>query len=479
MATDDHNLQVDYFTKAIQLNSFYPRAHFNRAEAYWQLNRYGEALADYTRAIEMEPTLGNAYWGRGDVKKAQGQPQAALPDFDKAIELDVNNANIYYGRGNLKIELKRYAQAIVDFDKAISIDAKYVSAYNSRGNARYYLGNYEMALADYNQAIDLDAKYAEAYCSKGQALVKLARYQEALDAFAKGEALDKTITYHLADKKVAQDQVNAGATTSQTAKYWFDKGMATDNHTLEVEYFTKAIDLDPTYSKAHFNRGVAKRALGRNEDAIADYDRAIELEPNYAPAYNNRALVKYQLGRYDAALSDYNQANLLDPSYARAWFNKGQTLVRLQHYAEALDAFNKGEALDKTITYHLDDEKLARERLQTAPVRPKRYALVDWQLELPVWLQPQRPTSQRRTGHGRPASETGFLGNSHYRCSPARDPAGAAGVYQTDQEGRGSAIFLRWAWHGIQRRELSLANGRPPGFPGRCEPGSAERAALH
>ncbi len=260
---NDYNLQVDYFTKAIRLNSAYPRAHYNRAEAYWQLNRYDEALADYTRAIELEPSLSSAYWGRGDVKKAQGLLDAAMPDFDKAIQLDVNNEKIYNSRGNLKVQMKRYALAIVDFDKAISIDPRYANAYNNRGNARHYLGYYQTALADYNKAIELNTDFARAYLNKGQTLVKLGRYQDALDAFARGEALDNTIDYHLDDKKLAQQRVGTvtstpvPSSTGGVAKDWFDKGMATDDHNLQVDYFTKAIQLNSFYPRAHFNRAEA------------------------------------------------------------------------------------------------------------------------------------------------------------------------------------------------------------------------------
>ena len=43
-----------------------------------------------------------------------------------------------------------------------------------------------------------------------------------------------------------------------------------------------------TYAEAYNNRGAAKAALGRHDDAIADYDEAIRLKPDHAEAYYNR-----------------------------------------------------------------------------------------------------------------------------------------------------------------------------------------------
>ncbi len=61
-----------------------------------------------------------------------------------------------------------------------------------------------------------------------------------------------------------------------------------------IKDYDKAIELNPQYAKAYNNRGKAKAKLGRNEEAIKDYDKAIELNPQLAEAYNNREKSKAQ-----------------------------------------------------------------------------------------------------------------------------------------------------------------------------------------
>ena len=71
--------------------------------------------------------------------------------------------------------------------------------------------------------------------------------------------------------------------------------------------YDEAIRLKRDYAKACNNRGVAKRHLGRYEDAIVDYDEAIRLKPDHARAYYNRANVRFTLGHKDEARRDFGE----------------------------------------------------------------------------------------------------------------------------------------------------------------------------
>ena len=45
-------------------------------------------------------------------------------------------------------------------------------------------------------------------------------------------------------------------------------------------YYTKALELNPRYAKAYYNRGIAKEALGDQAGASEDFARAREIDPN-------------------------------------------------------------------------------------------------------------------------------------------------------------------------------------------------------
>ena len=83
---------------------------------------------------------------------------------------------------------------------------------------------------------------------------------------------------------------------------------------------------------AYYNRGLAYRAKGDNDRAIADYSEAIRLRPKYMYAYFSRGLANLYAGALPNALADLNQASALDPKYAYdfdEWFAANAELKAL------------------------------------------------------------------------------------------------------------------------------------------------------
>ncbi|MBL8012844.1 MAG: tetratricopeptide repeat protein, partial [Candidatus Omnitrophica bacterium] len=64
-----------------------------------------------------------------------------------------------------------------------------------------------------------------------------------------------------------------------------------------IEYYRKAIALNPRYHKPYSNRGIAYLRMGNAQEAISDFTRSIELFPEQAAtAYNNRGYAYSLLG---------------------------------------------------------------------------------------------------------------------------------------------------------------------------------------
>ena len=59
---------------------------------------------------------------------------------------------------------------------------------------------------------------------------------------------------------------------------------------------------------AYTDRGIAYRAKGEPDRAIADYDKAIWLNPKFADAYNGRGSAYDEKGDRDRAIADFDQA---------------------------------------------------------------------------------------------------------------------------------------------------------------------------
>ncbi len=113
-----------------------------------------------------------------------------------------------------------------------------------------------------------------------------------------------------------------------TKEYYIElayKELCASNYTKAIEYYTKAISIDPNDAEAYINRGVAYTNLRKYEEAISDYTKAISIDPNDANAYCNRGNVFYLKGDCFNAKKDWEKAIELYPSYEsklRPYINK-------------------------------------------------------------------------------------------------------------------------------------------------------------
>lgn len=125
------------------------------------------------------------------------------------------------------------------------------------------------------------------------------------------------------DEAYKKMSYSIGTAQQKEAKEWFKKAYSTDNLTLKIEYYTKAIELDPKYAYAYFYRGGAYNNLGEYQKAIADCTKIIELNPKDTHAYNNRGIAYNKLAEYQKAIDDYTKAIELDPKDAYVYYYRG------------------------------------------------------------------------------------------------------------------------------------------------------------
>ncbi len=85
-----------------------------------------------------------------------------------------------------------------------------------------------------------------------------------------------------------------------------------------VQVFDTAIDLNPEFADAYYNRGNTLKDLGQLKAAVESYGKAVELNPEFAEAYNNRGNILRDLGQLKAAVESYEKVVELKPNYALA-----------------------------------------------------------------------------------------------------------------------------------------------------------------
>lgn len=123
-----------------------------------------------------------------------------------------------------------------------------------------------------------------------------------------------------------------------------------------LQWFDRALAVQPHSAAAHFNRGRVLHAQRRFEEALTAYDCAVALAAGSAPAdlHHQRGQVLEALGRLEAALQAYRRAAAVKPDHAGAHLACAHLLQALQRPQEALEAYDRGLALtpDEAVAHH-------------------------------------------------------------------------------------------------------------------------------
>lgn len=189
----------------------------------------------------------------------------------------------------------------------------------------------------YEEAIRLDPEYALAFQGLALALRSAPAYgsmvpeqafPKAKDAALKALAIDPTLT------------AATVALASLRATYDWDYQGA------EVQY-KRAIDLGPNNAEAHYSYGNFLVAMGRGDEALAEFRFAQQLDPLSQSIATNIAWTLYIAGRYDEALTAIREVITRDPNYGRAFMNLGEILQEQNKFDEAIAAFQRAKELNK------------------------------------------------------------------------------------------------------------------------------------
>ncbi|XP_034737994.1 small glutamine-rich tetratricopeptide repeat-containing protein alpha-like [Etheostoma cragini] len=105
--------------------------------------------------------------------------------------------------------------------------------------------------------------------------------------------------------------------------------------------------------------------------AVEFYSKAIAINPQNAVYYCNRAAAYSKLGNYAGAVQDCEQAICIDPNYSKAYGRMGLALASLNKHTEAAGYYKKALELDPDNETYKSNLKIAEEKMETtSPVRP-------------------------------------------------------------------------------------------------------------
>jgi len=206
-----------HFERAVQAHTQalshgdYWQFRYERADTYWRMNRYPEALEDVSRAIALYPQAADNYvlrskilfemerfadgisdlwtaqeiwpyedsvqkWIRGAAIHLvydghqlykQNQYPPALERFNLAAECDPSHSEIYYWRGVLFARQGNLAEAQQDLERAVQLNPKHFESYQSLDWVLAKQGKWDVVVEHWNRFLALEPNHAKAYLERG------------------------------------------------------------------------------------------------------------------------------------------------------------------------------------------------------------------------------------------------------------------------------------------------------------------------
>ena len=271
---------------------------FQRGQVYLELHRVNEAIADLSRAVSLDSKkigyhllLADAYFANGDVEHAYSSLRNALDldadndeailkmgeiayysrDYDRAMEClgkvtakDPNNRTALFMKAFIYKETGDTANAVVLLRKVCDLYPQYDPAFEELG-ILYATRHDALALEYLGTAIQINPQNTSA-------LYALAMFHQETGKPEQAEELYKQILDINPNHKEA----------------WHNRGyiqlFVYGDLELALDYFTRALQCDPTFIEALVNRGCAYELDGNREKALADFRAALDIDHTFQPA---------------------------------------------------------------------------------------------------------------------------------------------------------------------------------------------------
>ncbi|MBZ5620952.1 MAG: tetratricopeptide repeat protein [Acidobacteriia bacterium] len=125
---------------------------------------------------------------------------------------------------------------------------------------------------------------------------------------------------------------------------WFLYGQG--DYAGALSDLNKAIDLDPEFASAYVARGSVWTAKGDPDKSMADTQRAIEANACFVSAIHNRGVKWFQKGDYEKAVADQGRAVEISPKFAPGYIARGDIWLKKGEYDKAIADYTSGLAID-------------------------------------------------------------------------------------------------------------------------------------
>ena len=219
----------------------------------------------------------------------------------EAYRLYLEGRQLWYGRTPDGIK-----KGIVLFQQAIAADPNYALAYSGLADSYNVGPSYGIGITSHEgnlladaasrKAIELDDSLSEGHAARGYTLAITHQWPLAEAEYRRAIELNPN---------------------NATAHYFYAGTYLLPRKQTEeaINEYKTALSLDPLSSIMRTNYGIALMSVGRNADALAQFEEILSRDRNFVPAYYKRSQFYASVGRFPEAVADIRSlAQIVSPN---------------------------------------------------------------------------------------------------------------------------------------------------------------------
>lgn len=377
----DYNGAIKDYDMVTELNPGNVLPYYNRAAVYFELGNYFEAIEDYSNAIKIFPDFASAYMNRSAAKERLKDHKGAMADYNmaqlkiKEYKKNQNPDSAGINFMDTSLNFKKLIAFDTEFDMGYNPDIQL----QYKNISIEPVGNYTFCLST-DKSSDpslrkLQLKFPDVPEKFEKFNVKMAPdsgfvASDSIYSFwaekieKKGFETTKKHDYYFAAL------VNSQTGNFNKALHYSEMAVQTDT-TFAFSYFNRANIrykmIDFVFGMEDFNRTIrmdgnksdyssdqkVETVIPDLEKVVDDYSKAIELEPGFSYAYFNRANALCRMRNFTQAIDDYTKAVESDNDFAEAFYNRGLALIYLNEKEKGCADLSKSGELGISKAYNV------------------------------------------------------------------------------------------------------------------------------
>lgn len=315
-----------------------PYAHLGLLEA--RQEHYKEAVPLYRKALALNPAfpglrlnLGLALFKGGEMKPALQQfnllLKSAPPSSADAQRLTILIGMAHYGLGE-------FAAASPYLKQAAARDPQNLGLRLSLAHSCLWTKQYQCVLDTYREILTLNAESAEADMLAGEALDEMLdspgaikQFRAAVKAnpnepdvhFGLGYLLWKNKQYAEAAQEFRAELAN-NPNHVEALAHLADDEMQMLHPDVALPLLEQVVRLDAGFALAHLDLGILYADTERNEDALKELSLAAKLTPDDVNVHWRLARLYRAMGRKDEAKAEFDKASSITKAADNALLEK-------------------------------------------------------------------------------------------------------------------------------------------------------------